>query len=75
MNSPKLVLAFLVLAALAGSGWLYGVHWKRVARGDDLTQEERLIVDLQDQLDALRAENAELRRRLGEATAPGPAQP
>ena len=46
--SPLQILAFLVLAALAVSGWVYGLRWKRVALGDEPTQMEALLIDLQD---------------------------
>lgn len=62
--SPLQILAFLVLAALAVSGWVYGLRWKRVALGDEPTQMEALLIDLQDQLDLMRADNETLAEKL-----------
>lgn len=65
----------MLLAGAAGvSGWIYGWQWKRVATGADTTHEERLIIDLQDQLDRYRAENERLIRRIQELTPPLPAE-
>ncbi|MCB1229867.1 MAG: hypothetical protein KDN19_06355 [Verrucomicrobiae bacterium] len=64
--SPLQILAFLVLAALAVSGWVYGLRWKRVALGDEPTQMEALLIDLQDQLDLMRADNETLAEKLRE---------
>lgn len=64
--APVQWLALLLAFAAAASGWLYGLHWKRVARGGDTTHEERLLIDLQDQLDRMRAENERLTARLHE---------
>ena len=58
--SPVGLFAFLVLAAVAVSGWFYGTHWRQVASGKKPTQEEKLIIQLQDKLDVARAENERL---------------
>jgi hypothetical protein len=62
--SPTRILLFLILAAASLSGWLYGLHWKRVAIGSKPTNEEELILSLQDQLDRLREENGRLAEAL-----------
>lgn len=64
--SPFQILGLLLLLAVAVCGWIYGWHWKEVAIGDKPTQEEALIIDLQDQLDLLRKDNDQLARRLRE---------
>jgi hypothetical protein len=56
----------LLAGAFAVSGWFYGWHWKRVATGAEPTQEEALIIQLQDQLDLMRAENDRLAGQLKE---------
>lgn len=58
--SPVQIFAALVLAAIGAFGWFYGWHWKQVASGGKATHEEKLIIQLQDQLDAARAENERL---------------
>ena len=58
--SPVGLFAFLVLAAVAVSGWFYGTHWRQVASGGKPTHDEKLIIQLQDQLDVARAENERL---------------
>jgi len=60
------VLAVLVLIALALSGWLWGFHYKQIADGKKLTEEEKALIDMQDQNLRLIEENerlsAEIRR-------------
>jgi hypothetical protein len=57
----------VLLAIAAGAwGWLYGLNWKRIAGGADTTHQEKLLIDLQDQLIELRAENEKLRAQLRE---------
>lgn len=65
--TPAQWLALILAAAAAVSGWLYGLQWKRVATGGDTTHEEGVIIDLQDQLERLRAENERLTGLLHEA--------
>ncbi|MCB1064024.1 MAG: hypothetical protein KDN20_14020 [Verrucomicrobiae bacterium] len=64
--SPVHLLLILLAGAFAVSGWFYGWHWKRVATGAEPTQEEALIIQLQDQLDLMRAENDRLTGQLRE---------
>jgi len=64
--SPGQTLVFLLLVGLAISGWLYGVHWKRTASGDLFTQEEMLIVHLQDQIQVLTEDNGKLNATIAE---------
>lgn len=64
--SPVHLLLMLLAGAVAVSGWFYGWHWKRVATGEEPTQEEALIIQLQDQLNLLRAENDRLSGQLRE---------
>lgn len=76
--SPVGLLGLLVLAATAASGWFYGWHWRQVASGGKPTQEEKLIIQLQDKLDAARAENERLTGLLRvkeEAADPDPEPP
>ncbi len=63
---PLQSLLLLVLAGVALGGWLYGLHWKRVASGDLFTSDEKMMIRLQDQIGVLDQENAKLRERLRE---------
>tara|TARA_R110002096_G_scaffold242836_6_gene434690 strand:- start:1127 stop:1405 length:279 start_codon:yes stop_codon:yes gene_type:complete len=67
--SPGLSLLLLILIGIALSGWLYGIHWKRVASGSRFSAEERLIIQLQDQIRALSEESESLSAKLQEAKA------
>lgn len=78
--SPVQSLVLLLIAGLAMAGWLYGLHWKRVATGgkpvprmpvEGFTQEEKVIVDLQDQISALTEENDSLHKRIRELDGTG----
>lgn len=71
--SPVQSLVFLLIAGLAIAGWFYGWHWKRVATAgkpiprtpvEGFTQEEKVIVELQDQISALTEENDSLHKRI-----------
>lgn len=64
--SPLQSLALLLLFGAAVGGWLYGLHWKRVASGDLFSSSERLMIRLQDQLEVLTKENEDLNRRVRE---------
>ncbi|MEX2577531.1 MAG: hypothetical protein WD342_00625 [Verrucomicrobiales bacterium] len=68
--SPGQSLLVLLLLGLAIGGWMYGVHWKRTASGDLFTKDEKHIVQLQDQINALTEANAELNQRLAELQPP-----
>lgn len=75
--TPLQSLLLLLLAGLAIAGWLYGIHWKRVASGDLFSSDEKLMIRLQDQIQSLTKENEKLHARIkaatGEDTAPDPA--
>ena len=62
--TPAQSLVILLLVALAISGWLYGVHWKRVASGDLFSSDDKLMIRLQDQIRSLTETNASLSERL-----------
>ena len=49
--TPLQSLILLALVGLAISGWLYGLHWKRIATGDSFTKEEKVMFLLQDQIE------------------------
>lgn len=81
-SSPAQTLLLLLLAGVSLAGWLYGVHWKRVASGDLFTQDEMRLIRLQDQIGALTEENERLHQRVRELTGgaeetapPAPAPP
>ena len=65
--TPVQSLVFLVLIGLSISGWMYGVHWKRIASGSTFTKEERVMISLQDQISVLTEKNEELNKALKEA--------
>lgn len=69
--SPLQSLLLLALVGLAIGGWLYGLHWKRVASGDLFSNDEKLMIRLQDQIETLTAENERLREQAGEAETGG----
>jgi len=58
--SPELIFVGLILFGVGISGWFYGIHWKQVADGNKFSGEEKLIIQLQDQIDALSEENQKL---------------
>ncbi len=62
--TPIQTLLFLLLVGFAVAGWLFGIHWKRVASGDLFTGDERHIILLQDQIENLTKENDALHLRL-----------
>lgn len=65
--TPVQSLVFLVLLGLSISGWLYGIHWKRIASGSSFTKEERVMIGLQDQISVLTEKNEELTAALKKA--------
>ena len=76
--TPVQSLVLLLLAGFGIAGWIYGIHWKRVASGDLFTGDEKHIIRLQDQIERLTAENDSLHLRLrklesGEEPAPSSA--
>lgn len=84
--SPELILVGLILLGLGIAGWFYGIHWKRVASGTRFSQDEKLIIQLQDQIYTLLDENERLFQEIREltpdrepppkgATAPGVSSP
>ncbi len=58
--TPGQSLALLVLIGIAAAGWLYGIHWKKIASGDAFSQDEKLLIQLQDQIRTLSEKNAAL---------------
>jgi hypothetical protein len=62
--TPAQSLVLLILFGLAISGWLYGIHWKRVASGDLFSSDEKLMIRLQDQISTLSETNANLNEQL-----------
>jgi hypothetical protein len=62
--TPAQSLVLLLLAGFGLAGWIYGIHWKRVASGDLFTGDEKHIIRLQDQIESLTRENDSLHRRL-----------
>ncbi len=64
--TPGQSLALLLLVGVALAGWLYGVHWKKIASGDAFSQDEKLIIQLQDQIRTLSDQNAKLMSKLTE---------
>ena len=76
--TPVQSLVLLLLLGLAVSGWLYGIHWKRVASGITFTKEETIMIQLQDQIEVLSQKNASLNQAIRELqgeTNPEPAVP
>jgi len=53
---------------MAIAGWLYGIHWKRVAAGDLFSSDEKMMIRLQDQIQSLTEENEALHKRIGSLT-------
>ncbi len=66
---PGLLLLVLVLGAVAVSGWLYGLHWKKVALGEKFSPIEAQLILFQDQVDLLTEENDELNKEITELIA------
>lgn len=62
--TPAQSFVLLLLAGFGIAGWIYGIHWKRVASGDLFTGDEKHIIRLQDQIERLTKENNALHRRL-----------
>lgn len=65
--SPTQSLVLLVLVGIAIGGWVYGLHWKNIASGGGFTRDEKVIFQLQDQIEALTQQNVELNDALREA--------
>lgn len=71
--SPLKLLFGLVAIAVFFSGWIMAWPWKREAdqlrqqlNGSALSVDEQILIDLQDQLHALRKENAGLYEEIGQ---------
>lgn len=62
--TPLQSLIFLVTLGAAIGGWSYGIHWKRVASGSLFTNDEKMMISLRDQIEALEKDNASLRQQL-----------
>ena len=58
--TPGQSLALLVLIGIAAAGRHYGIHWKKIASGDAFSQDEKLLIQLQDQIRTLSEKNAAL---------------
>jgi hypothetical protein len=69
--TPVQSLVFLLLMGLSISGWIYGIHWKRIASGSTFTKEERVMISLQDQISVLTEKNEELNEALKKAQGEG----
>jgi len=64
-----LTLISLAIGHFSISGWLYGLHWKRVAEGTGFTKQEQILVRLQDQIETLTEKNEQLNAALREEEA------
>lgn len=62
--TPGQSLALLVLVGIAMAGWLYGIHWKKIASGDAFSQDEKLLIQLQEQIRTLSQKNTELAKQV-----------
>lgn len=65
----------LLLVGLAISGWLYGLRGKSIAEGNSFTNDEKLLVQLQDQIRALSDANVELNARIRTLSGEKPVEP
>ena len=66
--TPFQSLLLLLLGGMAIAGWLYGIHWKRVAAGDLFSSDEKMMIRLQDQIQTLTGENEALHHRIRSLT-------
>ncbi|MGB0153985.1 MAG: hypothetical protein ACPGFB_08125 [Verrucomicrobiales bacterium] len=64
--TPGQSLAILVLIGIAVAGWLYGIHWKKIASGDAFSQDEKLLIELQEQIRTLSEKNTALVKQVNE---------
>ena len=64
--TPGQSLALLVLVGIAMAGWLYGIHWKKIASGDAFSQDEKLLIQLQEQIRTLSQKNTALVKQVNE---------
>lgn len=64
--TPGQSLALLVLIGIAVAGWLYGIHWKKIASGDAFSQDEKLLIELQEQIRILSEKNTALVKQVNE---------
>lgn len=65
-HTPGQSLALLVLVGIAMAGWLYGIHWKKIASGDAFSQDEKLLIQLQEQIRILSQKNTALAEQVNE---------
>ena len=65
-HTPGQSLALLVLVGIAMAGWLYGIHWKKIASGDAFSQDEKLLIQLQEQIRTLSQKNTALVKQVNE---------
>ena|GEM_PF-713620 len=63
---PGVLFTVLLLGGAGVTGWLYGLHWKRIATGNQFTKQEDVLLRLYDQVDLLTEENRKLARELSE---------
>ncbi len=66
--TPGQSFVLLILLGFGITGWLYGLHWKKVASGDGFTKDEKVIFHLQGQIENLTERNRELSRALRDST-------
>ncbi len=66
--TPGQSLALLILVGIAVSGWFYGVYWKRVASGSLFSPDEKVLIQLQDQISVLHDQNAAMHDKIRELT-------
>ena len=64
--TPGQSLGLLVLVGIAMAGWLYGIHWKKIASGDAFSQDEKLLIQLQEQIRTLSQKNTALVKQVNE---------
>jgi cell division protein FtsB len=62
--TPVQTLVGLILVGFAISGWFYGLRGRSIAEGNSFTNDEKLIIQLQDQIRALSETNIQLNDRI-----------
>ena len=63
------ILILLIGLAITASGWIWGLQFKQVADGAKFSDDERFLIELQDQLERLTEENEKLSAKLRELEA------
>ena len=64
--TPGQSLALLVLVGIATAGWLNATHRKKSATGDAFSQDEKLLIQLQEQIRILSQKNTALAEQVNE---------